>query len=134
MQFLIIESYRYYNLYATLWTITTNNNNNDDSIYVACENLADCNPVIIPWQLHTVTMTTAHSGPVIIPYMVVNRRFIILCGIITGSLSANYSWAVYSKLWWLYINFMCSVCVPYHIPNLNVAREYRAFLYDQLSP
>ena len=43
-------------------------------LYLARENLAD-------------------SGPVIIPYGVIDRIFITLYGIITGSLSANYSCA-----------------------------------------
>ena len=43
-------------------------------------------------------VTLVDSDPVIIPYMVVNRRFIALFGIITGSLPANYSCVVYSEL------------------------------------
>ena len=38
-------------------------------LYLAQENLADSEPVTIPWQLHTVTITTTHSEPVIIPHM-----------------------------------------------------------------
>ena len=75
----------------------------------------------------------AHSDLVIIPYMVINIRFITLYGIITGSLHANYSPARYSvyttvvrisqsskivrswngieiwlRNWWVEIGYFCS--------------------------
>ena len=46
-------------------------------------------------KLYLARENLADNDPVIIPYMVVNRWFIALYGIISGSLSANYSWAKY---------------------------------------
>ena len=42
-------------------------------------------------ELYLASENLAGSDPMVIPYMVVNRQFITLYGIITGSLSANYS-------------------------------------------
>ena len=54
---------------------------------------------LLPWQLHTVTMTTTHimnSEPVIISYKVMNRIFTTSHGLITGSLSAKFWRARYN--------------------------------------
>ena len=47
------------------------------------------------YKLYLAHEQSADSDPVIIPYMVINRRFTALYGIITGSLSAYYSCARY---------------------------------------
>ena len=49
------------------------------------------------YKLYLAHEQSADSDPVIIPYMVINRRFTALYGIITGSLSAYYS---------------CATCIP----------------------
>ena len=49
------------------------------------------------YKLFLTRENLAESDPVIIPYMVVNIRFITLYGIISGSLFADYSYAVYNK-------------------------------------
>lgn len=59
-----------------------------------------------PRELHLVRENLVDSDPSIIPYKLVNRRFMTLYGIISGSLSANYSWARYTMNWNVFVWFI----------------------------